>query len=163
MIRARTIEAAGTGGGALADTICLTSDDRRRRRIVMQCAGGTGFLLDLPQAGRLRAGDVLVLDDGRRIGVAAASEPLCEIRAQDGAHLTLIAYHLGNRHLEAQVFDDRILIRRDHVIEDMVRGLGGATAHVQELFEPESGAYGHRGAGHSHAHGHDHAHRHGDD
>ena len=140
MIRAIAVEAGDNWGGPLADRVELDSDGRRRRRRVMTCRGGLEFLLDLQSAPHLHHGDRLVLDDERRIEVIAAHENLTEITAPAGA-LPMLAYHLGNRHLEAQILPDRILIRPDHVIEDMVRGLGGAVAHVVAPFEPESGAY----------------------
>ncbi|MCC2098875.1 MAG: urease accessory protein UreE [Hyphomicrobiales bacterium] len=147
MLRATTIEPHGVWTGALAGEVQLDSEGRRRRRYAMTCTNGLNFLLDLEHAPHLHDGDTLVLEDGRRIGVSAAPEPLAEITARDAANLVALAYHLGNRHLEAQLFKDRILIRPDHVIEEMVRGLGGKVAHVNRPFEPASGAYG---GGHHH-------------
>ena len=147
MLRATTIEPHGVWTGAIAGTVLLDSAGRRRRRYVMSCTNGLEFLLDLEHAPQLQNGDTLVMDDGARVMVEAASEPLVEVTASDSASLVALAYHLGNRHLEAQLLPDRILIRPDHVIEEMVRGLGGKVAHVNRPFEPVSGAYG---GGHHH-------------
>ena len=88
-----------------------------------------------------------------------AAEPLTEIRAADTAALVRLAWHLGNRHLPTQLDGDRLLIRRDHVIEAMLVGLGAAVAHVDAPFDPEGGAYGHGEEGRSgHGHGHHHSH-----
>jgi urease accessory protein len=117
------------------------------------------FLLDLQEAVALRGGDALVLEDGRLIEVIGAPEPLVEIRGTDPQHLVRIAWHLGNRHLPTQIVGKGLRIRRDHVIEDMVRGLGARVIPIEAPFDPEGGAYA--GGGHVHGHGHEHDHGHG--
>jgi hypothetical protein len=82
-----------------------------------------------------------VLEDGRLIEVVAAPEPLVEIRGADPHHLVRIAWHLGNRHLPTQIVGKGLRIRRDHVIEDMVRGLGARVIAIEAPFDPEGGAY----------------------
>jgi urease accessory protein len=126
---------------------------------------GLEFLLDLENAVALRGGDALVLEDGRLIEVVAAPEPLAEIRCDDPRHLVRVAWHLGNRHLPTQITAKGLRIRRDHVIEAMVKGLGAL--EIEAAFDPEGGAYS---GGHAHAPGdapdhagHDRsAHDHGD-
>ena len=122
--------------------------------------GGLEFLLDLPRARRLRHGDTLLLEDGRRVRIVAAKEALAQISAPTPADLIRIAWHLGNRHLPVMLMPDRILIRRDHVIEDMVRLLGASVEVVEAPFDPEDGAYAGAG-GHHHHHHHDADHEHG--
>ena len=136
---------------------------------------GLEFLLDLENAVALRGGDALVLEDGRLVEVVAAPEPLVEIRGSDPQHLVRVAWHLGNRHLPTQITARGLRIRRDHVIEAMVKGLGARLIEIEAPFDPEGGAYA--GDGHAHAaasethdhaaHGHsshDHAdHHHGHD
>ncbi|MFN0264941.1 urease accessory protein UreE [Tepidamorphus sp. 3E244] len=146
-------------------TITLDETARHRRRMAMTSDAidgkeGIAFLLDLPEARLLRHGEGLVLDDGRVIEVRAAPEPLLEVRARDTGHLVQLAWQLGNRHLPAQVFADRILIRRDHVIADMLKGLGAQVAEIDGPFDPEGGAYGGHSHGHDHSHGPDHGHDH---
>lgn len=165
MVRALEVRAAGSWAGPPADHVVLDFDARHRRRIAMQGVHGLAFLLDLPKAIALRQGDGLVLDDGRIVEVKAAPEPLMEVRSADPHHLLRLAWHLGNRHLPAQIEAVRILIRPDHVIADMLRGLGAQVRQVSEPFDPEGGAYssdGHSGHDHSeHTHsGHDHSHHH---
>lgn len=157
--RATKVVPIGHWSGAPADTIVLDFDDRHRRRMAMTGTRGLAFLLDLEEAIALRGGDALVLDDGRLIEVVAAPEPLVEIRGADPLHLVRIAWHLGNRHLPTQIVGKGLRIRRDHVIEDMVRGLGARVIEIEAPFDPEGGAYASGHAG-SHAHGHDH-HDHG--
>lgn len=143
-----------------AGTITLDETARHRRRMKMVSDNGIEFLLDLAEARLLRHGDGLLLDDGRVIEVRAAPEDLLEIRGRDARHLLALAWQIGNRHLAAQILPDRILIRRDHVIRDMLEGLGGTVADVSAPFDPEGGAYGDahgaHGHGHTHAHHHDH-------
>jgi urease accessory protein len=121
---------------------------------------GLEFLLDLPEAVMLRAGDGLKLDDGRLVEVVAAPEPLAEIRAVDAAALTRVAWHLGNRHLSTELMRRSLRIRRDPVIEEMARGLGAEVVAIEAPFNPEGGAYVRASAAaHGHDH-HDHAHDH---
>jgi urease accessory protein len=174
MIRATEVRGQHRWTEAPADTIVLDFDDRHRRRMAMKGTRGLEFLLDLESAVALRGGDALLLEDGRLIEVVAAAEPLLEIKGSDPHHLIRVAWHLGNRHLPTQIMPKGLRIRRDHVIEAMVRGLGARVIEIEAPFDPEGGAYAvshdhgheahgdHHGHGHDH-HGHDHGHRHDHD
>ena len=162
MIRASQIRPHHRWTEKPADTVVLGFDDRHRRRMAMTGTRGLEFLLDLEHAVVLRGGDALVLDDGRLIEVVAAPEPLAEIRGADPQHLVRLAWHLGNRHLPTQIAAKGLRIRRDHVIEAMVRGLGARVIEIEAPFDPEGGAYasgGHAHAPDAHPHHdpHDHA------
>jgi urease accessory protein len=162
MIRATQISPLHRWTQPPADTIVLDFDDRHRRRMAMIGTRGLEFLLDLENAVALRGGDALVLDDGRLIEVVAAPEPLLEIRVADPHHLVRVAWHLGNRHLPTQIVGKGLRIRRDHVIEAMVKGLGARVIEIEAPFDPEGGAYAGGGHGHAPEPGHDnHAHHHG--
>ena len=169
MIRATKVLGQHRWSEAAADTVVLDFDDRHRRRMAMTGTRGLEFLLDLENAVALRGGDALVLEDSRLIEVVAAPEPLIEIRGSDPQHLVRLAWHLGNRHLPTQIMPKGLRIRRDHVIEAMVKGLGARVIEIEAPFDPEGGAYaggGHAHAGeggpHDHA-AHDHSsHGHGD-
>jgi urease accessory protein len=165
MIRATKVLGQHRWKEAAADTVVLDFDDRHRRRMAMTGTRGLEFLLDLESAIALRGGDALVLDDGRLIEVVAAPEPLLEIKGADPHHLIRVAWHLGNRHLPTQLMPKGLRIRRDHVIEAMVKGLGARVVEIEAPFDPEGGAYasaahGHAHDDHSHHTGHDHAHGH---
>ena len=142
-----------------AGTITLDEAGRHRRRVVMTSDNGIEFLLDLPDARLLRHGDGLMLSDGRVIIVHAAPEDLLEVRARDPRHLLTLAWQIGNRHLAAQLLEDRIRIRRDHVIALMLEGLGARIDEISAPFDPEGGAYGGAHAAHHHGDG-DHGHHH---
>ncbi len=156
MIRAIEVLAADAGHD---DTITLGYDDRFRRRMAMTSDGGLAFLLDLPQAVELAEGQGLRLEDGRIIGIRAAAEPLMEVRAPDPRLLMRSAWHVGNRHLPCAIHPDRLLLRWDHVIADMLEGLGCRVTRVSAPFQPEGGAYG-QGRTHGHDHAHTHSHDH---
>lgn len=163
MIRARTVLPSGTwDAAAAADRVVLPHDGRYRRRIAMRGEGDVAFLLDLPEATRLKDGDGLALEDGRTVAVVAAEEPVAEIVARDAHHLARLAWHLGNRHVPAELLADRIRIARDSVLEEMARGLGASVDVVEAAFEPEGGAYEAAEAHGHHAHHDDHDHAHGD-
>ena len=144
MKRAGEIKAAGEWNDASAvDCVALDAHERHRRRIVLTGERGMTFLLDLPHATALRDGDGLVLDDGAMVRVNGRPESLVEIAAANGRELARLAWHIGNRHIDVQIAGDRLRIRRDHVIEDMLRGLGARLTPIEAPFDPESGAYGH--------------------
>ncbi len=150
---------AGHFHAPMADTVVLDHEERRRRRGVVRTVKGLEFLVDLADAPALSGGDAYVLEDGRMIEIVAAPEELLEVRAQDPLHLTRLAYHLGNRHLECQITARAIRIRRDHVIAEMLAGLGAKVIEIEAPFHPEGGAYHQGGHGHHHHHhhhGHDH-------
>ena len=144
MKRAQEVRAAGQWDSATAvDQITLDAHDRHRRRVALTGEGGTMFLLDLPQATALRDGDGLVLDDGTMVRVVGRPELLIEIAAANTHELARLAWHIGNRHVDLQIVGDRLRIRRDHVIEDMLRGLGARLLPIEAPFDPEHGAYDH--------------------
>lgn len=152
----RVVEIIPRDGGAppASDRIVLPFHDRRRRRFALTAANGTEFLLDWPQVTTLRDGDALILQSGAVVAVEAALEPLLEIKGADAVHLARLAWHVGNRHLSAQIDEGRILIADDHVIAEMLRGLGASVRQVRAPFDPEGGAYS-DAAGHGHGHSHD--------
>jgi urease accessory protein len=146
--RASQVLRAGTWCAAEAsDRVVLDADERYRRRIALTGARGGKFLLDLPEATPLRDGDALLLDDGAIVAVIARPEPLVEIAAgyagEQTAIMARLAWHLGNRHAEVEIIGDKLRMRRDHVLEDMLARLGAVVTPIEAPFEPERGAYRH--------------------
>jgi urease accessory protein len=139
----RRAQAMGDEPFALVE---LDAEQRHVRRKRITLGNGEDILVDFERAVKLEHGDRLVLEDGRVAQVLAAEEELMEVRAKDHRHLVLLAWHIGNRHLPAQIGDNRILLRRDKVIRQMLEALGAAVSDVSERFAPEHGAY----------HAHDH-------
>ena len=139
MIRAAAVVATGDP----FDTLPLDHEARHCRRARVRTDGGHEVMVDLPHARHLHDGDRLVLDDGRRVLVRAAPEPVLDIATPD---LARIAWHLGNRHCPTQVLKGALRIRADHVLAEMLRGLGCPLVERTAPFEPEHGAY----------HAHDH-------
>ena len=153
------VPAGGFDPATATDRVVLDYESRHRRRIVHYGEAGTVVLLDLSEAAHLRNGDALRGEDESLILVSSAPERLVEIRARSQAELIRIAWHLGNRHLPTQLLPDALRIRADHVIEEMVRGLGGTVTAIEAPFDPEGGAYhGHAPHSHDPDHGHGHAH-----
>ncbi len=125
------------------DLVVLDADQRYRRRVVLTGEGGTTFLLDLPRPVMLKDGDGLVLDDASIVRVVGRPEPLVEIVAATAQELARLAWHIGNRHMDVQVIGGKLRIRRDHVLEAMLLGLGAQLTPIEAPFDPEPGAYGH--------------------
>ncbi|WP_370640696.1 urease accessory protein UreE [Xanthobacter sp. NFH-44] len=171
MIRATTIvRRPAVRTERVADELTLDHQARHRRRFAFTADGGLAFLLDLDKAAVLDDGDAVKLEDGRLVRIKAAPERLIEVRTASPLRLMKVAWHLGNRHVPAELTEDAIYFADDHVLMEMVRGLGAATAVVERPFRPEKGAYeaaaahgGHHDHDHDgHAH-HEHAHAHGEE
>jgi urease accessory protein len=144
----------GTGGNRTPiDVVVLSHDQRHVRRKLLHMQHDDVVMLDLKEPVQLSHGDLLLAESGEVIEVIAAEEALYEVTPKDRTHLVELAWHLGNRHLPAEFAEGRILILRDHVIRDMLTGLGASVREVSEPFHPLRGAY--HGTGHGHHH-HDH-------
>lgn len=133
------------------DLAILLHDERRVRRRSLTLVHGDVVLVDFPEPITLADRSALKLEDGRLVEIIAGEEPLYEVRGRDRIHLMRLCWHLGNRHLKTQIEDDRVVILRDHVIRDMLRGLGATITEVSEPFHPEDGAYAHSHGEPSHA------------
>lgn len=121
----------------------LMHDERRVRRRMLTLVHGDTVLVDFPEPVTLADRSSLQLEDGRLVEIIAGEEQLYDIRGRDKQHLMRLCWHLGNRHLKTQIEDGRVLILRDHVIRDMLQGLGATVHDVSEPFHPEEGAYSH--------------------
>lgn len=142
--------------GEPGTTLTLSLDKRVRSRLRVTLDDGrvAGVFLERGQV--LRDGDLLGGADGLVVRVRAAAEPVSEARCDDPLLLARACYHLGNRHVPLQIEDGLLRYPHDHVLDDMLRGLGLQPVFAEAPFEPEPGAYG--GGVHSHGHHNDHAH-----
>jgi urease accessory protein len=157
MIRATTIvRRPAVKAERVADTLVLDHEARHRRRVALKGEGGLEFLLDLERASVLEDGDAVKLEDGRLVQVKAAPERLIEITTENPLRLMQVVWHLGNRHVAAELSGEAIHIAHDHVLLEMVRGLGATAKIVERPFRPERGAY----EGQAHVHGPDCGHDH---
>ena len=164
---------------ALREADVVACEDTRRTRVLLERYGVSAKLVSYHEHNeraratalveRMQKGDVVALvsdagtplvSDPGFVLVRAAPEPLVEVTAETPAQLARLAWHLGNRHLPTRIEAGRLLIRDDHVIVEMLRGLGAAVRQVSEPFDPEGGAYGEHNRQPSHPHGHHHDHHH---
>jgi urease accessory protein len=148
------------GDAAAVASVTLPFESRQRSRLRVTLDDGREAALILPRGEVLRGGDRLRSRCGAVVAVVAAPEPLSQVRASEAGVLARAAYHLGNRHVAVQVGQGWLRYRHDHVLDDMLRGLGLDVGAVSAAFEPEAGAYS---APHAHASGHDHDHDHAHD
>ncbi len=143
-------------------SLSLPFETRQKSRFRAQFEDGTPVGVVLDRGLILRHGDVLESDEGVRVRIEAAPEPVSQVQGTDPLLLARACYHLGNRHVALQIDADGLRYLHDHVLDDMVRGLGLTVGFTHAPFEPEAGAYagghahGHGGHGHHHAHGHEH-------
>ena len=129
------------------DRIVLSYDERFLRRKRLTCDSGATVMVDLPETISLDDGDALLTDDGQKLAIVAAQEPVVIVTG----NLPRLAWHIGNRHTPCEVAPTHLVIRRDHVLEAMLTGLGADLTLGLAPFRPEGGAYGHgRTLGHAH-------------
>lgn len=150
MLRVVSLLPPDHGRGLPYDTVTLDHSERRLRRKLLRLSRGDEVMIDFPQTVTLEHNSALELEDGRIVGILAAGELLYEVRGRDTAHLVRLAWHIGNRHTSAQLEENRILIKRDHVLKAMLEGLGATIGNVTEPFFAEHGAY-HSHGDHNHA------------
>jgi len=148
-------EAKAAPREAVHDALTLPFELRQKSRLVSTLSGGQQILLQLPRGHVLRNGALLQAKDGTVIEVRSAPETLSSVASPDATLLARAAYHLGNRHVALQIEGGRLQYLHDHVLDDMLRGLGLTPEVVCAPFEPEGGAYAHA-AGHHHHHDHQH-------
>jgi urease accessory protein len=167
MLRAtHLLRKADLKGRIAIDSVTLDRQGRYRRRVLLTTDRGHEVMLDLAEATYMAHGDALDLGNGTCVKIIAAAEALLEIHAHGPVELARIAWHIGNRHTPCEIGREAIYIQPDHVLEEMVIGLGAHVHHVTRPFEPEGGAYGGKGPlqeghhGHSHSHSHAEAHAH---
>ena len=144
------IEAFAPSDAAAGEQLVLPFESRCKSRLRTRLASGEEAGLFLERGRVLRGGDRLLGNDSRVVEVLAAPEMLMEAASNDPLQLARAAYHLGNRHVAVQVLPGSLRFAQDHVLAEMVRGLGVPVTEIEAPFEPEAGAYGaHGGHGHS--------------
>lgn len=146
---------------AVDDELILPYGSREKSRQRAVLASGEEVAVFTVRGTVLRDGDLLQGSEPdstqRVVRIVAAAEETYRIACPTPQALLRCAFHLGNRHTQAQVGQDDtggfLRIRRDPVLKDMLAGLGAQVIEETAPFEPESGAYG---GGH-HGHDGDHA------
>ncbi len=155
------ISLRAAGSGHATARLVLPFELRQKSRLLAKLDSGEEVGLTLPRGTLLRGGDRLQASDGRVVEVVAAPEEVSIVRSSDARQLARAAYHLGNRHVSLQVATDAVCYLHDHVLDDMLSGLGLTVEFGHLPFEPEAGAYSQAAThGHSHEHGHAHGHHH---
>ena len=155
-IRQRLNASASAAAPPAAEKLVLPFELRQKSRLRARLASGMEVGLFLERGAVLRGGDLLLAEDGTVVEVVAALETVSTVRESDATRLARAGYHLGNRHVPVEIGSGWLRYGHDHVLDDMVRGLGSSVLVEQAPFEPEAGAYGH-------SHGHDREHIAGDD
>ncbi|MEZ5659221.1 MAG: urease accessory protein UreE [Burkholderiaceae bacterium] len=169
MLIFRTMVESHAADDQAINRVSLPFDARQRSRLRISIEhgplAGEAAGIDLPRGSMMRGGSLLTDDQGRWLRVEAAAEALLAVHAGQGASLAALAYHLGNRHVPVEITPDTLYLTDDHVLAQMVTGLGAEIARVRRPFEPEGGAYGggHQHGAHEHGHDHGHSHSHGQD
>lgn len=144
---------------AAAQTLTLPFELRQKSRFKTKLDDGREAGVILPRGHLLRGGDCLKTTDGEIIEVVAAKETVSTVYNDNALELARACYHLGNRHVNLQITEVWIRYLHDHVLDEMLQGLGLQVTVEQASFEPEAGAYGGHGQAHGHSHDHSHSHQ----
>jgi urease accessory protein len=142
--------------------LVLPFDSRTKSRLRVRTESGEELGIFLERGAVLRGGELLEADDGRIIQVISAEEDVSTVHSNDAYPLARVSYHLGNRHVPLQITSTWVRYQHDHVLDEMVQGLGLKVVVERAAFEPESGAYSVARSGRSHSYvlSHSHPHRH---
>ena len=144
-------------------TVTLPYEKRERSRLRVTLNDGSEAGIQLSRGESLEPHDKLSCDSegdsASVIEILPAAEKLSVMVCEDRHQFARACYHLGNRHVQLQIQDGRLAYLHDHVLDEMLTGLGFTVSTEQATFEPEAGAYG-GGHGHSHSHSHSHSHEH---
>ena len=130
------------------NTLSLPYEDRQKARLKTRLDDGSEAGLFLPRGTILRGGDLLRAENGIVVKIEAAREEVSRVVCDEPGNMAKVSYHLGNRHVAVEISENWLAYLRDHVLDDMVRGMGFSVSHELSAFEPEAGAY----AEHEHAH-----------
>jgi urease accessory protein len=123
------------------DEIVLDYQDRNRRRIKLDSKKKISFLLDEKETVFLNNGSLLILSNEYKVKVIAKLENVLKVEAKDKSNLSSLAWHIGNRHIPAEIHKDYIIIQRDEIISRMLKLLGAKVVKKKLSFTPEKGAY----------------------
>ena len=146
----------GDESPALAITLSFDQRVKSRQKVVLENGSEAGLFL--PRGTILQQGDCLLAETNEIVRIIAASETVSTTYISDPLIMARCSYHLGNRHVPLQITPEFIRYQHDHVLDEMLTGLGVTVTVESAPFEPEAGAYG----SNSHTHGHSHEHDHGD-
>ncbi|PSU92709.1 urease accessory protein UreE [Photobacterium kishitanii] len=122
--------------------LSLPIDSRIKSRLKVTLDDGRSGGVLLPRGHILRDGQQLLSRCGLTVEIKAAPESVSTVYCRDPLLLSRIAYHLGNRHVPLQITPQWLRYQHDHVLDQMVFGLGGNVKKEIKPFEPEAGAYG---------------------
>ncbi len=141
--------------GSPDTSVTLVRDLREKSRLKVTLDDGRDAGLFFKKGTSFQNGDLIISNDQKvLVEIKAADETVSSVYCNDPLQLSRACYHLGNRHIPLQIDKDVLRYQHDHVLDDMVRGLGLDVKVEQAPFEPESGAYSHGADNHGHSHSH---------
>ncbi|ALE05883.1 Urease accessory protein UreE [Arthrobacter sp. ERGS1:01] len=104
---------------------------KRIQRVTTDHGNDVGIRLDGDAVADLRDGDVLFMDGNGAIVVAVESTDVLVIAPGTIKEMGVVAHNLGNRHMQAQFFDETsdygaqvMVLAYDHTVEDYLVHVG---------------------------------------
>ena len=125
-------------------TLTLSSSQRRILRGKRKSDCNKEIHLQLPRVGKLNDGDILLTNHKNLfVKILAQKESLIEISSKSNLELIKVAYHLGNRHVEIEIYENILLTKSDYIIENLLKNFEVIFIKVKKKFFPEIGAFHH--------------------
>jgi len=130
---------------------------RGRLRVTLDDDQGDAGI-DIERGDVLAHGALLANEEGSVLVVFSQPESVSVASTADSRLFSRACYHVGNRHAQVQIADHELIYLHDHVLDEMLKGLGLQVVLEERAFDPESGAYASNSSSHHHHHEHHHAH-----
>ncbi|MGE0406844.1 MAG: urease accessory protein UreE [Candidatus Korobacteraceae bacterium] len=126
-----------------ADTLALTSEQRRWLRGRFTTTKGREIALALPTGSKLHPGAILLVEPDWYLAVEAAPENLLRISPRDWPHAVSIAFEVGNRHFPVALAGDKLLVPDDPAMVQLLDRIGAAWERCCQVFQPIGDAHRH--------------------
>ena len=131
------------------EKIFINSDDTLKRilRVTSDHNNEYGITLDKNQ--QLKDGDILLNDGKNLVVIKVKGDDVLVIKPNDITQMGIIAHSLGNRHLQAQFNDGKMIIQYDSLVEEELKR--DKINYSRENLKLEK-AFRHVEFGHTHTH-----------
>lgn len=103
------------------EKIYLDSEDMLKRIIRVTSDHNNEYGIALEDSEKLTDGDILYKVDKQLIVVKVNSEDVLVIKPKTITEMGVIAHAIGNRHLQAQFEEDKMIIQYDRLVEEELK------------------------------------------
>ena len=131
------------------EKIYINSEDSLKRILRVTSDHNREYGIALEKNEKLRDGDIVYKDNKNIIVVKIKGDDVLVIKPKDITEMGIIAHSLGNRHLQAQFEDGKMIIQYDALVEEELKK-DGINYSIENLKLKK--AFRHVEFGHTHTH-----------